>query len=69
MSLQYDLDRFLVKESCQFNKALTPDQWYELTEWCDSMFGKKNWFLDYSVMNFNGRCPEGSSTLFLLRWL
>jgi hypothetical protein len=69
MSLQSDLDLLLVSESCEFKKALTPDQWYEFIDWCDDMFGEKNWSLEKGIMRFNGRCPKGSSTLFLLKWL
>ena len=69
MSLQRNLDRFIVAESCQFNKALTANQWYEFIDWCDDMFGKENWILEKGVMKFNGCCPEGSSTLFLMKWL
>lgn len=54
MSLQRNLDRFMVAESCQFNKELTSDQWYEFIDWCDGMFGKKNWILEKGVMKFNG---------------
>jgi len=68
MSLQRDLDRLLVSESCQFNKAMAMDEWFELVEWCNTTFGKNNWFFEKGVMKFNGCCPENSSTLFLLRW-
>jgi len=68
MSLEKDLDKLLVSESCKFNRALTPDQWYELMDWCDATFGKNNWFLEKGEMKFGGCCPEGSTTLFLLRW-
>jgi hypothetical protein len=68
MSLQDDLDQLLVRERVPFNKALTAKEWNELTAWCTDMFGNGNWFISKSHASFNHCCPEGSATLFLLRW-
>ena len=68
MSLQDDLGKLLVRERVIFNKALTVKEWNELTDWCTEMFGKGNWFISKTHASFNYCCPEGSSTLFLLRW-
>jgi len=69
MSLQDDFDQLLVRERVPFKKALTAKEWNELTTWCTDMFGVDNWFISKSHASFNYCCPEGSSTLFLLRWL
>lgn len=68
MSLQDDLDQLLVRERVPFKKALTMNEWSELTDWCTVMFGQGNWFISKSHASFNYSCPEGSSTMFLLRW-
>jgi hypothetical protein len=68
MSLQDDLGKLLVRERVPFNKALTVKEWNELTTWCTEMFGAGNCFISKSHASFNYSCPEGSSTLFLLRW-
>lgn len=48
-----------------FTKALTLDQWDELTDWCDRNFGKNAWFIEKNKIHT--RKPE-HITLFLLRW-
>jgi hypothetical protein len=69
VSLQDDLDGLLVKERIKFPyKEMSWDRLLEVSAWCDSQFGKNNWGFDMGHIVFNGRCPEGSSTMFLLRW-
>jgi hypothetical protein len=68
VSLQDDLGKLLVRERVPFNKALTVKEWNELTDWCTETFGAGNWFISKSHASFSYCCPEGSSTLFLLRW-
>lgn len=48
-----------------FNKALTPAEWYDLTEWCDKNFGKQNWFIEKNKIRTK---KAEHITLFLLRW-
>jgi hypothetical protein len=67
--LENDLDGLLVKERVKFHyKEIPWTQLLEISAWCDKQFGKNNWGFDTGHVVFNGRCPEGSSTMFVLRW-
>jgi hypothetical protein len=67
-TLERDLDNLMWfdRGTAPFTKALTPMEWNELDDWCDSNFGVNNWFIEKNKIHT--RKPE-HLTLFLLRWL
>jgi len=65
--LERDLDELMWfnRGTAPFTKALTPAEWYELTEWCDKNFGRNGWLIEKNTIHT--RKPQ-HLTLFLLRW-
>jgi hypothetical protein len=65
MSLIDDIDDLMWPVFVKFDKALVPDEWYELDCWCNQQFGKDGWWLEKGVMRLR---KEEHATIFLLRW-
>lgn len=65
--LDQDLDELMWfdRGTAPFTKALTPAEWYELTEWCDTHFGRNGWFIEKNKIHTR---KSEHITIFLLRW-
>jgi hypothetical protein len=65
--LQRDLEELMWfnRGTAPFIKELTSAEWFELTKWCDSNFGKQNWFIEKNKIHTR---KAEHITLFLLKW-
>lgn len=66
MSFLDDLDGLMMPHRCEFDKALNPDEWYELYDWLSNTCGAGNSFIEKNVICFK---KEEHLIWFKLRWL